>query len=61
MEKICCPHCGHEFCETCSDLLDALPYRRCCNCNRASEDRSWRTYEDSMAASLSMALPKDGS
>ena len=46
MEKLICPHCSHEFCETCFDLIDALPYRRCCVCNKASEDRDWRKNED---------------
>lgn len=40
-----CPHCSHQFCGDCIDLTDILPYRRCCCCNRASEDKQWRLKE----------------
>ena len=53
MEKLICPTlgCGHEFCPDCVDLTDCAPYRRCCSCNKASEDRDWRSSENTRVTS----------
>jgi len=61
MEKLICPNCQHRFCLDCIDLLDAAPYRRCCFCNKASEDRDWRSHEETIfRGNVLLSMQKGG-